>query len=136
MRRIGYRIHGVRNDVHTRQRIACVVGRSVQIASCTFRQPCRYRPAASKSENSGRRTARSLAAQGGVNRVRIDLRHQGTKPLEVNDEERLVLDDGAAEAESGNLLDQLRPVQSVFVVGGIVRIETWCLTREGSASAS
>jgi hypothetical protein len=78
----------------------------------------------------------SLAAQGGVNRVRIDLRHQGTKPLEVNEEESLVLDDGAAEAESGNFLDELRPVQSLFLVGGIVRIETWCLTWEGSASAS
>jgi hypothetical protein len=39
VRRIGCRIHGLRNDVHTRQRIACVVDRSVQIASCTFRQP-------------------------------------------------------------------------------------------------
>ena len=70
-----------------------------------------------------------MAAQGGVNRVCIDLRHQGTKPLEVNEEESLVLDDGAAKA-AGNLLDELRPVQSLFLFGGIVRAETWCLTRE------
>jgi len=50
----------------------------------------------------------SLPGLIGVNRIGINFGQSGSQPLEVHEEEGFVLDDRAAQAESGDLLDELR----------------------------
>ena len=44
--------------------------------------------------------------------------------LRVHEEERLILDDGTAHAEAQDVLNKLRPANTVLFVSGIVRVQT------------